>query len=173
MPRMWPTRIVCFCRSVRLLWSSNSCRSTSTRSARVTSRMCLRLPRQCANCPSERTAVPQAKRCSFSSSAPLRCAHAPSTVGSNALLVCAPLLFLYTHSLPVTQVTPDHPDDLHIIVDDLRAFMSSSNVPASITEMFPQTIETLLIDYIKALGPQHAVVRCRLPCPLSCTMLLH
>ena len=74
---------------------------------------------------------------------------------------------------PVTQVTPDHPEDLRIIVDDLRAFMSS-NIPASMRkEMFPQTIETLLIDYIKALGPQHAVVRCRLPCPLSCTMLLH
>ena len=64
------------------------------------------------------------------------------------------------------QVTPDHPEDLCIIVDDLRAFMSS-NIPASITEMFPQTIETLLIDYVKALGPQHAVVRCRLPCQQS------
>ena len=70
------------------------------------------------------------------------------------------------------QVTPDHPEDLCIIVDDLRAFMSS-NIPASITEMFPQTIETLLIDYVKALGPQHAVVRCRLPCQQSCSMLLH
>ena len=56
------------------------------------------------------------------------------------------------------QVTPDRPDDLRIIVDDLRAFMSS-NIPASVSEMFPRTIETLLNDYVKALGPQHAVVR--------------
>ena len=58
-----------------------------------------------------------------------------------------------------SQITPDRPDDLRIIVDDLRAFMSS-NIPASVSEMFPRTIETLLNDYVKALGPQHAVV-CR------------
>ena len=55
------------------------------------------------------------------------------------------------------QVTPERPDDLRIIVDDLRAFMSS-NIPASVSELFPRTIETLLNDYVKALGPQHAVV---------------
>ena len=66
-----------FRRSARLLLSSNSYRSTSTRPARATSLMCPRSPRSCVNCLSERTAVPQAKRCSFSSSAPLRCAHAP------------------------------------------------------------------------------------------------
>ena len=60
------------------------------------------------------------------------------------------------------QVTPDRPDDLRIIVDDLRAFMSS-NIPASVSEMFPRTIETLLNDYVKALGPQHAVVRRQTP----------
>ena len=64
-----------------------------------------------------------------------------------------------SHSAPhATQVTPDRPDDLRIIVDDLRAFMSS-NIPASVSELFPMTIETLLHDYVKALGPHHAVVR--------------
>ena len=59
-------------------------------------------------------------------------------------------------------MTPDRPDDLRIIVDDLRAFMSS-NIPASVSEMFPRTIETLLNDYVKALGPQHPVVRRHTP----------
>ena len=73
------------------------------------------------------------------------------------------------------QVTPDRPDDLRIIVDDLRAFMSS-NIPASVAEMFPQAIETLLIDYVKALGPQHAVVRRHTPRTrdrLGSTVYLH
>ena len=78
--------------------------------------------------------------------------------GDTALLLCAPLLLRVLITSFVTQVTPDHPDDLRIIVDDLRAFMSS-NQPASVLQLFPQTIETLLIDYIKAIGPQHAVVR--------------
>lgn len=60
--------------------------------------------------------------------------------------------------LHATQVTPDRPDDLRIVVDDLRAFMSS-NIPASVSDLFPKTIETLLHDYVKALGPHHAVVR--------------
>ena len=68
-------------------------------------------------------------------------------------------------------MTPDHPDDLRIIVDDLRAFMSS-NQPASVLQLFPQTIETLLIDYIKAIGPQHAVVR-RQPSRLGSTVYLY
>ena len=78
------------------------------------------------------------------------------------LLLCAPFLLrvLILTACPslASQVTPDRPDDLRIIVDDLRAFMSS-NIPASVSEMFPRTIETLLNDYVKALGPQHAVVR--------------
>ena len=45
-----------------------------------------------------------------------------------------------------TQVTPDRPDDLRVIVEDLRAFMSS-NIPASISDQFPRTIEQLLRDY--------------------------
>jgi len=72
---------------------------------------------------------------------------------------CCPLWHAFPHSAPhATQVTPDRPDDLRIIVDDLRAFMSS-NIPASVSELFPKTIETLLHDYVKALGPHHAVVR--------------
>ena len=80
-----PSSLACACdqratfvfrRSARLLLSSNSYRSTSTRSARATSRMCPRSPRSCANCLSERTAVPQTERCSFSRSVPLRFAHA-------------------------------------------------------------------------------------------------
>ena len=80
-----PSSLACACdqrapfvcrRSARLLLSSKSYRSTSTRPARATSRMCPRSPRSCANCLLERTAVPQAKRCSFSSSVPLRFAHA-------------------------------------------------------------------------------------------------
>ena len=104
--------------------------------------------------------MPQAKRCSFSSIAPLRCAHAPAY----PLLLCAPFLLRVLTARPslASQVTPDRPDDLRIIVDDLRAFMSS-NIPASVSEMFPRTIETLLNDYVKTLGPQHAVVRRQTP----------
>ena len=80
------------------------------------------------------------------------------------LLLCAPFLLHVLTARPslASQVTPDRPDDLRIIVDDLRAFMSS-NIPASVSEMFPRTIETLLNDYVKALGPQHAVVRRHTP----------
>ena len=53
------------------------------------------------------------------------------------------------------QVTPDRPDDLRLIVEDLRAFMSS-NIPASVSDQFPRTIEQLLRDYLNALGPSHA-----------------
>ena len=53
------------------------------------------------------------------------------------------------------QVTPDRPDDLRVIVEDLRAFMSS-NIPASVSDQFPRTIEQLLRDYLNALGPSHA-----------------
>ena len=73
-----------------------------------------------------------------------------------------PLRVLTARPSLAPQVTPDKPDDLRIIVDDLRAFMSS-NIPASVSEMFPRTIETLLNDYVKALGPQHAVVRRHTP----------
>ena len=42
-----------------------------------------------------------------------------------------------------------------VIVEDLRAFMSS-NIPASVSDQFPRTIEQLLRDYLNALGPSHA-----------------
>ena len=86
-----------------------------------------------------------------------------------------PLRVLTACPSPASQVTPDRPDDLRIIVDDLRAFMSS-NIPASVSEMFPRTIETLLNDYVKALGPQHAVVRRHTPRTrdrLGSTVYLH
>lgn len=87
----------------------------------------------------------------------------PSSVEFTAPLRAFPLRLLLTaRSSLASQVTPDRPDDLRIIVDDLRAFMSS-NIPASVSEMFPRTIETLLNDYVKALGPQHAVVRRHTP----------
>ena len=65
----------------------------------------------------------------------------------------------FPHSAPhATQVTPDYPDDLRIIVDDMRAFVAA-NLPASVSKLFPKTIETILHDYVKALGPHHTVVR--------------
>ena len=53
------------------------------------------------------------------------------------------------------QVTPERPDDLRIIVEDLRAFMSS-NIPAAVHDLFPQTIEELLVQYLGLLGAEHA-----------------
>jgi len=88
----------------------------------------------------------------------------PRLPWNSPLLLCAPFLLRVLTARPslASQVTPDRPDDLRIIVDDLRAFMSS-NIPASVSEMFPRTIETLLNDYVKTLGPQHAVVRRQTP----------
>ena len=40
----------------------------------------------------------------------------------------------------------------------MRAFMAS-NIPASVSEQFRTAIETLLIKYVKELGPQHSMVR--------------
>ena len=86
----------------------------------------------------------------------------PSSVELTAPLHAFPLRVLTARPSLAPQVTPDRPDDLRIIVDDLRAFISSNN-PASVAEMFSQAIETLLIDYVKALGPQHSVVRRHTP----------
>ena len=99
----------------------------------------------------------------------------PSSVELTAPLRAFPLRVLTARPSLAPQVTPDRPDDLRIIVDDLRAFMSS-NIPASVSEMFPRTIETLLNDYVKALGPQHAVVRRHTPRTrdrLGSTVYLH
>ena len=99
----------------------------------------------------------------------------PSSVELTAPLRAFPSRVLTACPSPASQVTPDRPDDLRIIVDDLRAFMSS-NIPASVSEMFPRTIETLLNDYVKALGPQHAVVRRHTPRTrdrLGSTVYLH
>ena len=41
---------------------------------------------------------------------------------------------------------------LRIIVEDLRAFMSS-NVPAAVADEFPRTIEQLLLKYVNMLMP--------------------
>ena len=52
------------------------------------------------------------------------------------------------------QVTPEQPEDLRIIVEDLRAFMSS-NLPPLMSEQFPIAIEALLVQYVKALTHEH------------------
>ena len=65
-------------------------------------------------------------------------------------------------------MTPERPDDLRIIVDDLGAF-KASNIPAPLPEMFSRTIETLLTGYVKALGPEHAVVNPRAHTSLRCS----
>jgi hypothetical protein len=61
-----------------------------------------------------------------------------------------------------TQVTPDRPDDLKIIVEDLRAFMSS-NIPAQVSEQFRTTIESLLISYMEALTAEHTLKAWEMP----------
>ena len=58
----------------------------------------------------------------------------------------------------VTPQTTDHPDDLRIIVDDMRAFVSV-DIPHSVRQLFPQAIESLLSRNIQALGPHHSEVR--------------
>lgn len=61
-----------------------------------------------------------------------------------------------------TQVSPERPEDLKIIVEDLRAFMSS-NIPAQVSEQFPKTIESLLISYMKALTAEHTLEAWEMP----------
>jgi hypothetical protein len=61
-----------------------------------------------------------------------------------------------------TQVAPERPDDLKIIVEDLRAFMSS-NIPAQVSEQFPKTIESLLISYMEALTAEHTLEAWEMP----------
>ena len=51
-------------------------------------------------------------------------------------------------------MTPKQPDDLRIIVEDLRAFMSS-NIPSAMCEQFPLAIERLLVSYVTELQPKH------------------
>ena len=63
------------------------------------------------------------------------------------------------------QVAPDRPDDLKIIVEDVRSFMSS-NIPRAVAEQFPKTIESLLLAYMEALTPQHTTEAWAMPAGL-------
>ena len=51
------------------------------------------------------------------------------------------------------QVTPDRPDDLRVIVEDLRVHVS--NIPRR-SPTSSRHVEQLLRDYLNALGPSHA-----------------
>ena len=61
-----------------------------------------------------------------------------------------------------SQVAPDRPEDLKIIVEDLRAFMSS-NIPAQVSEQFPRTTASLLQSYIEALTEEHSIEAWEMP----------
>ena len=60
------------------------------------------------------------------------------------------------------QVTPDRPEDLKIIVEDLRAFMSS-NISPAVRERLPRAIESLLLSYCEALTAQHTADAWEMP----------
>eukprot|EP00966_Prymnesium_polylepis_P233931 5410989-Prymnesium_polylepis.1 len=51
-----------------------------------------------------------------------------------------------------SQVTPDHPDDLRIIVEDLRALMNA-NIPLAVHRQVyaSRTVESLLSSYMASL----------------------
>ena len=164
MPRMWPTRNVCFlpqCTPTAVeqqlqKYIDEAGPGHFTHVPQITEVMC-KLPFG-AHGSAAGKALQLLKQCAA------QVCPRPRLPWNLPLLLCAPFLLRVLTARPslASQVTPDRPDDLRIIVDDLRAFMSS-NIPASVSEMFPRTIETLLNDYIKALGPQHAVVRRQTP----------
>ena len=41
-------------------------------------------------------------------------------------------------------MTPERPEDLRIIVEDLRAFLDASSIPALVSEQFSREVESLL-----------------------------